>query len=153
MVHHVALCILAAYSRTGILAFILQAGLVARTFRIQNAFGTTGFVRIADVLGQASALATIAYGVWTARGQSTRIRGRCYCNWWNDAALREWISGETFHARANWQVIEHVTLSVHSARAWARVRTPLINAGEVTLAFRAQNALWPALRRYTDVIG
>lgn len=80
MVHHVALCILAAYSRTGILAFILQAGLVARTFRIQNAFGTTGFVRIADVLGQASALATIAYGVWTARGQSTRIRGRCYCN-------------------------------------------------------------------------
>lgn len=50
-------------------------------------------------------------------------------------------------------MIEHVTLSVHSARAWTRIRAPLIDACEMTLTLGTQDALRSALRRYADVIG
>jgi len=80
VIYHVASRVLAAYSGTGIFAFIFQAGLVAGTLGIEDALGTTRFVRIADVLGQTSALAVIAYGVRTARRESARIRGWWYCN-------------------------------------------------------------------------
>lgn len=70
----------------------------------------------------------------------------------NNAALHERIPGETFHARADRHVVQHVTLSVDPARARTRVRAPLIDAREMTLALGAQDALWPTLRWYTDVI-
>lgn len=65
MIHHVASCVLTAYSRTRILALILQTSFIARAFGIENTFRTTGFIRITDVLGQAFAFAIIAYGVRT----------------------------------------------------------------------------------------
>lgn len=67
VIHYVALGVLAAYSGTRVLAFVLQACFVAGTFRIKDAFGTTGLIRITDVLGQASAFTIVAYGVWTTR--------------------------------------------------------------------------------------
>lgn len=68
MIHYIALRVLAAYSGTRILAFVLQAGLVAGTFRIEDALGTTGFIRITDILGQASTFTIIAYGICTTWG-------------------------------------------------------------------------------------
>lgn len=66
--------------------------------------------------------------------------------------MRKWITGKTFHACANWQVIQHVTLSIYSARAWAWLRTPLIDAREMTFALGTQNAFWSTLWRYANVI-
>ena len=51
VIDYVALRVLAAYSRTRILTFVLQTSFIAGTFRIKNTFGTTGFIRITDVLG------------------------------------------------------------------------------------------------------
>lgn len=93
MIHHVASRILAAYSGTGVFAFIFQTILVAGTLGIEYALGTTGFVRIADVLGQTSALAVVAYSVRAARRESARIRGRWFCNCKDEAfALRIYTS-------------------------------------------------------------
>lgn len=80
MIHHVTLRVLATNSGTGVLAFVLQAGFVARALRIENAFRTTGLVRIADVFGQTSAFTVVAYGVRAARRLSTRIKGRWHRN-------------------------------------------------------------------------
>lgn len=68
VIDYVALRVLAAYSGTRILAFVFQASFIAGTFRIKNTFGTTGLIRITDVLGQASAITIIAYGVRTTWG-------------------------------------------------------------------------------------
>lgn len=80
------------------------------------------------------------------------IRYTLFITWRNNAALRKWIPGETFHACANWQMIQYVTLSVYSTRAWARVWAPLIDTCEMTLALGAQNAFWSTLWRYANVI-
>lgn len=63
MIHDVASRILTAYSGTGIFALILQTSFIARTFGIENTFGTTSFIRITDVFGQAFTFTVITYGV------------------------------------------------------------------------------------------
>ena len=50
VIDYVALRVLAAYSGTRILAFVLQTSFIASTFRIKNTFGPTGLIRITDVL-------------------------------------------------------------------------------------------------------
>lgn len=68
VIHHVASRVLTAYAGTRIFAFVFQTSFVARTFGIENALGTTAFVRIAEVLGQAFAFAIFTYCVRTAWG-------------------------------------------------------------------------------------
>lgn len=80
VIYHVALRVLTADSRTRILALVPQARLVARALGIQDALGTAGLVRIADVFRQAPALTIVAHGVRAARGSSAWIGGRCCCN-------------------------------------------------------------------------
>lgn len=67
VIHDVASRILTAYSRARILAFILQTSFIARTFGIENTFGTTSFIRITGVFGQAFTFTVITYGVRTTR--------------------------------------------------------------------------------------
>jgi len=87
VVHHLALCILAAGSRARILAVITDTGLVRRTVCVDNTLRSATFVRIAEVVRQTDARPGIVSGsthcVSSARRRIARINVVVYnrsCN-------------------------------------------------------------------------
>lgn len=71
----------------------------------------------------------------------------------SENTLREWITGETIHARTHRGMTDNVTISVRTTRTNARILTFLINASQVISAFAITDALCSAIRRSADKIG
>lgn len=64
----------------------------------------------------------------------------------------ESVTTKTVDATTNWCVIQHSTLTIWTARTWARIDTLLIDAGQITVAVTVDNALWSAVRCCSDHI-
>lgn len=76
MINDIANCVLPACSGTWIFALVLQASLVAWTFRIEDTFWSAGFIRIAEVLGQTLAVTVFAYRVRSTRRWAAWVADR-----------------------------------------------------------------------------
>lgn len=62
-------------------AFVARTCFVAWTFFVCNAFGTTSYIRIAEVLRQTRAHTIMTLSVWTARRWVTRVDWNRLLSW------------------------------------------------------------------------
>lgn len=69
---------------------------------------------------------------------------------WNRVTSGEGISGVSRRAAANRVVVHYLAYGVESAGSWAWVDAFVVETCLSQRAFRADHALWSALRRATD---
>lgn len=136
MVDDSALGIQSAHSGARIDAAVVDARLVARAFRVLDAFRTTSAVRIAQVVGRtrtdgvAALLFALSSGSarwWIARIE--RSGGRWFLldgNWLETADER--ISGHSVRTRADRVVIANDANSSDSAHSGTRISAFLVDA-------------------------
>lgn len=134
MIDDLTTCVLPACSRTGILAFLINASLVQGTFGANDTFRpTTWWCPNETCLTRANRVSVdfAAYAIGSARRRRTRI------DWFvllRFVASGQWIPSKARNTSATGRVIDHVTFGIDSAHPWAWVFAFVIDAGLVTWA-------------------
>lgn len=63
--------------------------------------------------------------------------------------MREWIANVLTRTTTDRIVIDDLAIGIQTAQSWTRIVTFLINASQMSRAFRADETLWAAMRRST----
>jgi hypothetical protein len=146
--------ILATSSGTRIFAFAVDASKVGRTIRVQDTFGSAAFIRVSDIIAHASASTSsvllFAYCIGTARTGRARSSDFHWIVLANFRAVTEWIAGVATDAIAHRSVTDNTAFSVLTTSVGARVLALLVDASQVTRAFRVADAFRLAVRRISD---
>lgn len=126
MVYDSAFGVLAAGARARVQALLVDAGLVSGAVGVLDALRPAPYIRVAVVFRQTRADSVAASGVWSARRGVARVG---FNGWgrrsWLGMATVERVSGVSFQAGTDWQVIDYRALRVEAARAGTRVRALL----------------------------
>ena len=155
MVYNLTNSIQATCSRTRIFAFVVNASKAWRTIRVQNAFGSATFVRIANIVFYASASACAVLfsteSVWTTRTWWTRSWNFNRVDFLaNQRALTKRITSIASQTIAHRCMTNNFALSIESASIWTRIFTFLVDASQVTRAFWVADTFRLAIRWVSD---
>lgn len=148
-------CISATSTRTGILTSACLASSAWSAIGIHNAFRTTSFVRVAEiVVSTSTSSSTILFSanrISSTRGWLTR--GQMFFNDWFNVlvALAEGVSSETRYALAIWCVAYNSTLGIGSTGSGAGITAFLVEACLMAGAIRVAHTLGPTIRRGSRV--
>ena len=158
MIADAALGIEATGAAAGVLTLLVDAGRVLGTLVVDDAlWPSVGWsALVSRVAGAHRRRAQrLARGVRTARRGKARVDGL-----WrrpNDGrllpAVDKWVALVVGRTGADRVVGYDIASGIDSAPARTRVGAPLVEAGAVLAALRADNALWPAVGRATEVAG
>lgn len=152
VVDHITSGILSTSVWTRVDTLLSDARLFPWTVLAQNALRSAADVRISLEFSQASTLSISALSVWSTRRWVAWISD----DWpwllnWPRSAAGEGIANIALNASAHRCVVDDRALGLvaASARAWISAFFP--HASFVAGTFRVDNALWPAVRRSTNV--
>lgn len=153
MIGHITNGIRSACTRTWIDTAIIDARLVRAAFGVHCTFRTTTNIRIAKVIVDARTDGIITDSIGAAWRWIAWIVCWSWFGMFNDFdALGEWIAGEMWTARTNWDVILDTAFGVEAAGAFAWIATAFSDTRFVRITVRVDNTFGSAIWRCSIVV-